>query len=80
MGNCLSAKTNKRNGLHKLEASLECKSTQTDKYTEDKSGENVEKVSKDNCMSKYNQHRRYIGENMLYIYMLLQTWFFSLFY
>ncbi|XP_052075983.1 uncharacterized protein LOC127714078 [Mytilus californianus] len=43
MGNCLSASTNKRDGLHKLEASLECKSTQTDKYNEDESGEKAEK-------------------------------------
>lgn len=45
MGNCLSANANKRDGLHKLETSLECKSTQTDKYNEDESVEKAEKVS-----------------------------------
>lgn len=45
MGNCLSANTNKRDGLFKLRGTLECKSTQTDKYNEDESDEKAEKVS-----------------------------------
>ncbi|XP_071126388.1 uncharacterized protein [Mytilus edulis] len=43
MGNCLSANTNRRDGLHKLEASLVCKGTQTDKYNDDESDKKAEK-------------------------------------
>lgn len=49
MGNCLSANTDRRDGLHKLEASLVCKGTQTDKNNDDESDKKAEKVSKDKC-------------------------------
>ncbi|XP_063413813.1 uncharacterized protein LOC134696125 [Mytilus trossulus] len=60
MGNCLSANTNERDGLHKLEASLQCKGTQTDKYSED---ERVEKAEKERQLHVHNPTAVIVGHN-----------------